>query len=175
MIGGAPLQAGVAIFVVLALLMMLLIPSIVAGVLVSLATIPLLYCTGYGFVPLHRAPAYGVDFTESVLLHIAGGTLTFGTAMLGSLLSSHYLSGGVPLPVIGAINGGLFLTITTLSVALVITALVSKPNGQHISSPKPVLELVGVWYGYPIVLLGALGPVLIVSGVGTYQPPGWFP
>lgn len=172
---GAPLQLGVLIFTVLALLMMLLIPSIVVGTLVSLVTLPLLYLTGYGFLPLHRVPSYGEDFTESALLHIAGGTLTFGTAMLGSLLSSHFLSDGVQLPGIGFVNGGLLLTISVLTGALVITALLSKPNGEHISALKPVLEIVGVWYGYPIVLLGVFVLALNVTGIGTYHSPGWFP
>lgn len=171
----APLQLGVLITAVLALLVMLLVPSIVAGVLVSLVTLPLLYLTGYGFVPLHRAPAYGGDFTESARLHVAGGTLTFGTAMLGSLLSSHFLSDGVRLPVLGFVNGGLFLTISALTVALVTTTLVSKPDGEHVSAPKPVVEIVGVWYGYPIVLLGVFVLALNAAGIGTYHPPEWVP
>lgn len=170
---GLPLQLGILIFTLLAFLMMLLIPSMVAGVLVSIVTLPLLYLTGYGFVPLHQAPAYGADGTESALRHVVGGTLTFGLAMLGSLLSSHFLSDGVHLPVIGLFNGGLLITTVVLTVALVITALVSRPNGEHVSTPKQVLEIVGVWYGYPIVLLGVFVIALTVAGIGTYHPPDW--
>lgn len=172
---GLPLQLGVLIFTVLAFVMLLLIPSLVAGLLVSIVTVPLLSLTGYGFTPLHRAPAYGADSRESALWHVAGGTLTFGLAMLGSLLSSHLLPNGVHLPMIGLVNGGLLVTVVALTVALVITLFVSKPDGEHVSTPRQVFAIVGIWYGYPILLGGVFVIALNLAGIGTYHPPEWVP
>lgn len=167
------LQLGLGIFVYFWLFMMLIIPSAVAGFIIAALTLPLLYVTGLGFVPLHRSPAYEEQFQISAIYHVATGTLAFGTAMFGSLLSSEFLSEGVQLPGVGLINGGLLITLIVLSVGLIGTIFASKPNGHHITSVRPVLMLIGVWYGYPSLLLLVFLGVLVLTGEGTYHPPSW--
>lgn len=168
-----PLQLGLGIFMIFWLITMLIIPSVVAGLIVSVVTLPLLYVTGLGFVPLHRSPAYGEEFLVSAIYHVITGTLVFGTAMFGSLLSSEFLAEGIQLPYFGAINSGLIITIIILTAGFIGTTLASKPNGDRVNSLKPAMKLIGVWYGYPVLLLLLLLSVLILIGEGTYHPPSW--
>lgn len=173
MFTGNPLYFGFGIWAYLALLALLVIPSIVSGIIISLITLPVMYLTGYGFVPLHRTPAYGEDFQTSAVLHTKYGTLIFGAAMFGSLLSSEFLSEGPQLPILESVNGGQFITVVILTVGVIWTLLQSKPNGKRLSSPRSLLILAGIWYGYPILLIVLFILLLVLTGVGTYQLPSW--
>jgi hypothetical protein len=147
---GPPLGFGLGPFRVLALVALLVVPSVLAGALVSVVTLPLLYVTGFGFLTTHRSPARGEAFPASAVQHTAIGTGAFGTAMLGSLLASEFLPAGIEIPAVGQVNGGLAVTVLVLTAGLAGTALASNPRDGRSLSARSVLALAGVWYGYPL-------------------------
>lgn len=142
-------------------LLLLVIVSLGTGLLVGLATVPLLYFTGYGFLPVHRMPAYGGTFRSSVAVHIVAGTLVFGALSTGVALTAF-------LPVGIKETASLMLLLGVPSVALLGAVGLSESTSRP-SILRRIAPLLVVWYGYPLVVFIPLLLIGLSQGWATYS------
>jgi hypothetical protein len=149
----------VAILVFVALLF--LISSFVGGLLVGITTIPLLYVTGYGFLPFHRLPANGGSFRTGVAIHVAVGTGVFGL-LTAALLLTAFLPEGLKG------TASILLLLTVPAIALAGALVVSDIRIRSLSL-RSMLPLVAVWYGYPHLVLLPFLWLGISQGWVTYS------
>lgn len=115
-----PLFAGL----VLLLLLAALIISSVVGISGAVATLPVLYLTGFGLVPLQWTPAHGTAFYRSALGHVFFGGIILGITVFTNIYVGLYHSGSFSYPVVGDVTPHV-ATFATSGSAFVVLLVVS--------------------------------------------------
>ncbi|WP_139175839.1 hypothetical protein [Halobellus clavatus] len=163
-----PLQLGLVLAGLILIILFISISSIITGLIVSIVTLPFLYITGYGFLPLQWTPAYGMALRKSMVRHIIFGTIVFGLATAVGIIWPAVRSEGFSLG-IGIVGVELVGAVIVLTIAVTCSVVASAKGGvlTRERAAQQILPLIGAWFGYPIILYGLLVLVGMIAGGGS--------